>query len=90
MDGTGIKSQNTLDLKNPFFRYTGTQPAVPAGSNTVSPTDLYWAGTGVNMVDGDLTYSGGNSNTVIVGNAGSAGVLGNSYPGYNSAAATSK
>ena len=86
VDGTGIRSQNTLDLKNPFFRYTGSQPAPPAGSNTISPTDLYWTGSGVSMVDGDMAaYNGGNSNAAILGSggAGGAGVLGNSYPAYN-------
>lgn len=42
VDGTSIRSTNSLDLKNPYFRYTGTQAAIPAGTNTVSPTDLYW------------------------------------------------
>lgn len=54
LDGTKVRSTNTLDLKNPYFRYTGTQTPIPAGCNTVSPTELYWnmvssAGTGANV-----------------------------------------
>jgi len=40
--GTTIKSSNILDLKNPFFRYTGQQPQPPPGTNTASPSDSYW------------------------------------------------
>lgn len=40
--GTNTKSTNTLDLKNPFFRYTGQQPAAPPGTNGTSPSDAYW------------------------------------------------
>lgn len=40
--GTTSKSTNTLDLKNPFFRYTGQTPQPPPGTNTTSPTDAYW------------------------------------------------
>lgn len=55
VDGTNIKSTNSLDLKNPYFRYTGSQTVVPAGTNTVSPTELYWnssvAGVSENGLD---------------------------------------
>ena len=40
--GTTIKSSNSLDLKNPFFRYTGQQPQPPPGNNHSSPSDSYW------------------------------------------------
>ncbi|KAH9499933.1 Histone-arginine methyltransferase carm1 [Bulinus truncatus] len=40
--GTTNKSVNSLDLKNPFFRYTGAAPAPPPGSNQTSATDSYW------------------------------------------------
>ena len=40
--GTTSKSTNTLDLKNPFFRYTGQTPQPPPGTNNTSPTDTYW------------------------------------------------
>ncbi len=41
--GTSTKSSNTLDLKNPYFRYTGVQPAQPPGENHTSPSENYWA-----------------------------------------------
>lgn len=41
--GTTMKSSNVLDLKNPFFRYTGQQTAPPPGNNHTSPTDAYWS-----------------------------------------------
>lgn len=41
--GTSTKSQNSLDLKNPYFRYTGVQPQPPPGENTVSPSEAYWS-----------------------------------------------
>lgn len=42
VEGTDIRSTNTLDLKNPCFRYTGQQVQAPPGSNHLSPTDAYW------------------------------------------------
>ena len=39
--GTQLRSSNMLDLKNPFFRYTG-QAVVPPPGNTSSPSDTYW------------------------------------------------
>ncbi len=41
--GTSIRSQNTLDLKNPYFRYSGVQPPPPPGENTASPSENYWS-----------------------------------------------
>ena len=41
VEGTGTHSSNTLDLKNPYFRYTG-QPQTPPGHNTTSPSETYW------------------------------------------------
>jgi len=40
--GTTMKSSNVLDLKNPFFRYTGQQPQPPPGTNHTSPSESYW------------------------------------------------
>lgn len=62
--GTSAKSVNSLDLKNPFFRYNGQVPIVPPGTSNQSPSDLYWmtGGSGVqgqNQVQGhSLDLSG--------------------------------
>lgn len=51
--GSGVTSSNTLDLKNPCFRYTGQPVQPPPGTNNTSPTDVYWSslqdGTGNNF-----------------------------------------
>lgn len=41
--GTATNSINTLDLKNPYFRYTGIQPQPPPGENSTSPSENYWS-----------------------------------------------
>jgi histone-arginine methyltransferase CARM1 len=48
-------SSNNLDLKNPYFRYTGQPPQPPPGVNTISPSESYWANLDLqtlNMVNG--------------------------------------
>lgn len=52
-------SSNTLDLKNPYFRYTGAAAQPPPGLNNTSPSESYWttldaqgARQAVNMVNG--------------------------------------
>ncbi|KAK2718669.1 hypothetical protein QYM36_005863 [Artemia franciscana] len=59
IEGTNISSVNTLDLKNPYFRYTGQAPSAPPGQSTTSPAEAYWsqldaqgARQAVNMVNG--------------------------------------
>ncbi|XP_042305502.1 histone-arginine methyltransferase CARM1 isoform X3 [Sceloporus undulatus] len=53
VDQTGSKSSNLLDLKNPFFRYTGTTPSPPPGSHYTSPSENMWnAGGTYNMSTG--------------------------------------
>lgn len=42
LEGTQISSFNTLDLKNPYFRYTGGPISAPPGSTTQSPSEVYW------------------------------------------------
>lgn len=44
LPATGAKSTNTLDLKNPFFRYTGqVAPAAATTTTAAAGTDVYWA-----------------------------------------------
>ncbi|KAM3955831.1 arginine methyltransferase 4 [Aphomia sociella] len=66
LEGTNISSSNTLDLKNPYFRYTGAPAAPPPGVNTTSPSESYWNslettgslsnGQGVILTDGTQQY----------------------------------
>jgi type I protein arginine methyltransferase len=43
LEGTSISSYNTLDLKNPYFRYTGAAVVPPPGSTNQSPSEMYWS-----------------------------------------------
>lgn len=59
LEGTNESSSNTLDLKNPYFRYTGAAVQPPPGLNSTSPSEAYWtnldaqgARQAVNMVNG--------------------------------------
>lgn len=42
IEGTLTSTSNSLDLKNPYFRYTGVAPQPPPGQNTMSPSENYW------------------------------------------------
>ncbi|MGH0189048.1 UNVERIFIED_CONTAM: hypothetical protein FKN15_033059 [Acipenser sinensis] len=59
VDQTGSKSSNLLDLKNPFFRYTGATPSPPPGSHYTSPSENMWnTGGGYGMSQGMGTPRG--------------------------------
>lgn len=64
IEGTLISSSNTLDLKNPYFRYTGAPVTAPPGTSAQSPSEQYWqhldtqgVRNAVNMVNG-ITVNG--------------------------------
>jgi len=57
LDGTGVRSSNILDLKNPFFRYTGVQTQPPPGNNSQSPTETYWNSASVALNGGIMNTS---------------------------------
>ncbi|XP_025414682.1 histone-arginine methyltransferase CARMER isoform X1 [Sipha flava] len=73
-------SSNNLDLKNPYFRYTGQPPMPPPGVNTISPSENYWANLDLqtlNMVNGiplngyatDLSMDIQSSPTAVANNS---------------------
>lgn len=42
LENSPMRVTNSLDLKNPYFRYTGQAPQAPPGTYETSPTDIYW------------------------------------------------
>ncbi|KAM8845130.1 histone-arginine methyltransferase CARM1 isoform 1-T1 [Spinachia spinachia] len=58
VDQTGSKSSNLLDLKNPFFRYTGTTPNPPPGSHYTSPSENMWNTGGAYNMNQGMAVSG--------------------------------
>ena len=74
VEGTGVRATNILDLKNPFFRYTGIQTPAPPGNHSQSPTDAYWGNAGVVLNGGVLSSSVGSFG-VSQGSGNYTGVL---------------
>ncbi|KAF4116005.1 hypothetical protein G5714_003494 [Onychostoma macrolepis] len=58
VDQTGSKSSNLLDLKNPFFRYTGSTPTPPPGSHYSSPSENMWNTGGTYSMSQGMAVSG--------------------------------
>ena len=65
-DIPGTFASNTLDLKNPYFRYTGQPIQAPPGCNNTSPSEDYWQQLDAN-----------NTNTTALVNGVGATVNGN-------------
>ncbi|CAH1393139.1 unnamed protein product [Nezara viridula] len=89
----GARSVNTLDLKNPYFRYTGQPVVPPPGTNTTSPSEAYWsqldaqgARQAVNMVNGISVNGLGEVSLEVSANQNAANLIGlvsqpNIHPG---------
>ncbi|RZC41567.1 histone-arginine methyltransferase CARMER [Asbolus verrucosus] len=57
VEGTNQSSKNTLDLKNPYFRYTGAPVQPPPGISNVSPSENYWSQLDAQGVRNGIFYS---------------------------------
>lgn len=55
IEGTTTCSSNTLDLKNPYFRYTGAPVQPPPGVSNISPSENYWSQLDAQGVRNGLT-----------------------------------
>jgi len=63
--GSSEKHTNSLDLKNPCFRYTGQAVQPPPGCNKLSPTEAYWNQTDA-TVDPAQVLTDGSSNMIAL------------------------
>ncbi|GFS61521.1 histone-arginine methyltransferase CARMER [Trichonephila inaurata madagascariensis] len=67
IDGSNALSKNTLDLKNPFFRYSGQPAQPPPGCNETSPSENYWqtldaqSASNANLVVNGIALMNGDS-----------------------------
>merc|ERR1739838_1188994 len=61
VEATGCKAENTLDLKNPFFHYTGQPPQTPAGAHQSSPSEAHCSGVSSDQYNTTPTANNNNS-----------------------------
>lgn len=59
-------STNNLDLKNPYFRYTGQPPQPPPGVNTVSPSESYWTNLDLQSTTSSIIYNNFYNNIILL------------------------
>jgi len=63
VEATGSKAENSLDLKNPFFHYTGQPPQTPAGAHSTSPSEAHCSGVASDVYVTTTTAGGASSAT---------------------------
>jgi histone-arginine methyltransferase CARM1 len=76
LETEGAVARNTLDLKNPYFRYTGQAPPPPPGHHTTAPTEAIWTAlesakateNGLSTLNGSLVDGMGNMLNVDLSN----------------------
>ncbi|KAG8185825.1 hypothetical protein JTE90_024802 [Oedothorax gibbosus] len=67
VEGSNMFAFNTLDLKNPFFRFSGQPAQPPPGYNETSPSEGYWqtldaqTATNANLVVNGITLMNGDT-----------------------------
>ena len=75
IDGTAQRSSNCLDLKNPYFRYSGLAPAQPPAASGVSPTETYFGQTNAAVTNSGAAGPRGESAAPrVVGYNGTMGL----------------
>ncbi|CAM6053440.1 unnamed protein product [Sphagnum tenellum] len=67
--GRTERATNSLDLKNPYFRYTGQPPQPPPGCNDTSPSEQYWqtldsSQSTNNVMNGMVVMNGTNAQPI--------------------------
>jgi histone-arginine methyltransferase CARM1 len=63
----GLRASNTLDLKNPYFRYTGQQPQPPPGQHSTAPSDNIWTTIDPNSIHAQIPRMNGVNGVENVG-----------------------